>query len=88
MVFCCLTDLCGTPGYLAPEVLKVSMYDDADGYGQPVDMLVGRDYKTHILFRKLNIYLGYSIKMYYVLNVEDTPLYRNITVYLWYSIRT
>ena len=33
-----LTDLCGTPGYLAPEVLKVSMYDNAPGYGKPVDM--------------------------------------------------
>lgn len=31
-------DLCGTPGYLAPEVLKVSMYDDAPGYGKAVDM--------------------------------------------------
>lgn len=33
-----LTDLCGTPGYLAPEVLKVSMYEDVCGYGRPVDM--------------------------------------------------
>ncbi|ELT91652.1 hypothetical protein CAPTEDRAFT_148295 [Capitella teleta] len=33
-----LQDLCGTPGYLAPEVLKVSMYEDAPGYGRPVDM--------------------------------------------------
>jgi len=31
-------ELCGTPGYLAPEALKVSMYDDALGYGRPVDM--------------------------------------------------
>lgn len=31
-------ELCGTPGYLAPEALKVSMYDDAVGYGRPVDM--------------------------------------------------
>jgi len=33
-----LLELCGTPGYLAPEALKVSMYDDAPGYGRPVDM--------------------------------------------------
>ncbi|KAK2174490.1 hypothetical protein NP493_799g05013 [Ridgeia piscesae] len=33
-----LTDLCGTPGYLAPEVLKVSMYEDVRGYGRPVDL--------------------------------------------------
>lgn len=33
-----LYELCGTPGYLAPEALKVSMYDDAVGYGRPVDM--------------------------------------------------
>ncbi|XP_069136542.1 phosphorylase b kinase gamma catalytic chain, skeletal muscle/heart isoform-like isoform X2 [Argopecten irradians] len=33
-----LSELCGTPGYLAPEVLAVSMYDDVPGYGQPVDM--------------------------------------------------
>ncbi|CAH8565238.1 unnamed protein product [Dicrocoelium dendriticum] len=28
----------GTPGYLAPEVLKVGYYDDQPPYGQPVDM--------------------------------------------------
>ena len=39
-MLCYVTDLCGTPGYLAPEVLKVSMYDDAPGYGKPVDMYV------------------------------------------------
>jgi len=33
-----LMDLCGTPGYLAPEVLRVSMYEDAQGYGKEVDM--------------------------------------------------
>ena len=31
-------DLCGTPGYLAPEVLAVSMYDDAPPYGKEVDL--------------------------------------------------
>ena len=34
----CFSDLCGTPGYLAPEVLAVSMYDDAPGYTKEVDM--------------------------------------------------
>ncbi|KRX80017.1 Phosphorylase b kinase gamma catalytic chain, skeletal muscle/heart isoform [Trichinella sp. T6] len=33
-----LTELCGTPGYLAPEVLKVSMYDSVKGYGLEVDL--------------------------------------------------
>ncbi|KAK3083374.1 hypothetical protein FSP39_021016 [Pinctada imbricata] len=33
-----LTELCGTPGYLAPEVLAVSMYEDAPGYGKAVDV--------------------------------------------------
>ena len=33
-----LTDLCGTPGYLAPEVLACSMYDNMPGYGKEVDM--------------------------------------------------
>ncbi|XP_013388094.1 phosphorylase b kinase gamma catalytic chain, skeletal muscle/heart isoform isoform X2 [Lingula anatina] len=33
-----LFDLCGTPGYLAPEVLKVSMFEDVSGYGKPADM--------------------------------------------------
>ncbi|CAM1313179.1 PHKG1 (predicted) [Pycnogonum litorale] len=33
-----LTDLCGTPGYLAPELLKASMYEDTDGYSIEVDM--------------------------------------------------
>lgn len=33
-----LTDLCGTPGYLAPEVLKVNMYSDAKGYSLEVDI--------------------------------------------------
>lgn len=33
-----LTDLCGTPGYLAPELLRASMYEDAEGYGKEVDL--------------------------------------------------
>lgn len=31
------SDLVGTPGYLAPEVLKCSMYENSEGYGQEVD---------------------------------------------------
>jgi len=31
-------DLCGTPNYLAPEVLKVNMFDDAEGYGFSCDL--------------------------------------------------
>jgi len=34
----CVSDLCGTPGYLAPELLRVNMYEKAPGYGRPVDM--------------------------------------------------
>jgi len=33
-----IADLCGTPGYLAPEVLKSSMFEDAEGYSKEVDM--------------------------------------------------
>ncbi|XP_065190108.1 phosphorylase b kinase gamma catalytic chain, skeletal muscle/heart isoform-like isoform X2 [Sycon ciliatum] len=33
-----LRELCGTPGYMAPEVLKCATYPDAQGYGRPVDM--------------------------------------------------
>lgn len=33
-----LFELCGTPGYLAPEVLSVSMYDSHTGYGRPADV--------------------------------------------------
>jgi len=32
------TELCGTPGYLSPEVLQCSMFPDAPGYGKEVDM--------------------------------------------------
>ena len=31
-------DLCGTLGYLSPEVLRASMYDDQPGYGFKVDL--------------------------------------------------
>ncbi|XP_075983528.1 phosphorylase kinase gamma isoform X2 [Anticarsia gemmatalis] len=33
-----LFELCGTPGYLAPETLKANMFEDAPGYGQEVDI--------------------------------------------------
>uniref|UniRef100_A0A915L8J8 phosphorylase kinase n=1 Tax=Romanomermis culicivorax TaxID=13658 RepID=A0A915L8J8_ROMCU len=33
-----LKELVGTPGYLAPEVLKVNMYETADGYSKEVDL--------------------------------------------------
>lgn len=33
-----LTDLCGTPGYLAPELLRASWYENAEGYGKEVDL--------------------------------------------------
>ena len=32
-----LKELVGTPGFLAPEVLRASMFEDAAGYGLPVD---------------------------------------------------
>lgn len=35
---CCFADLCGTPGYLAPEVLKCNMFENAEGYGYEVDV--------------------------------------------------
>ncbi|XP_063541191.1 phosphorylase b kinase gamma catalytic chain, skeletal muscle/heart isoform isoform X2 [Cydia strobilella] len=33
-----LFELCGTPGYLAPETLKANMFEDAYGYGTEVDI--------------------------------------------------
>ncbi|XP_063541192.1 phosphorylase b kinase gamma catalytic chain, liver/testis isoform isoform X3 [Cydia strobilella] len=33
-----LFELCGTPGYLAPETLKTNMFEDAPGYGMEVDI--------------------------------------------------
>ncbi|CAI2349832.1 unnamed protein product [Caenorhabditis sp. 36 PRJEB53466] len=32
-----LRDLCGTPGYLAPETIRCQMYDNAEGYSFEVD---------------------------------------------------
>uniref|UniRef100_A0A158P9G9 General transcription and DNA repair factor IIH helicase subunit XPD n=1 Tax=Angiostrongylus cantonensis TaxID=6313 RepID=A0A158P9G9_ANGCA len=32
-----LRELCGTPGYLSPEMLRCQMYEDAPGYSHPVD---------------------------------------------------
>ena len=33
-----LFELCGTPGYLSPEILTASMYENAEGYGKEVDL--------------------------------------------------
>lgn len=33
-----LFELCGTAGYLSPEVLTASMYENAEGYGKEVDL--------------------------------------------------
>lgn len=33
-----ILDLCGTPGYLAPETLKCNMIEDAPGYSFEVDV--------------------------------------------------
>lgn len=39
LVFCPLSpELCGTPGYLAPEILKCSMDETHPGYGKEVDL--------------------------------------------------
>ena len=34
----CFAEICGTPGYLAPEILQCSMDDEHEGYGKEVDM--------------------------------------------------
>nr|CAD7429451.1 unnamed protein product [Timema monikensis] len=33
-----LFDLCGTPGYLAPEVLRCNMFEGEEGYGPQIDL--------------------------------------------------
>ncbi|CAH2308282.1 phosphorylase b kinase gamma catalytic chain, liver testis isoform [Pelobates cultripes] len=37
-LFLCISELCGTPGYLAPEILKCSMDETHSGYGREVDL--------------------------------------------------
>lgn len=39
-VFLFSSELCGTPGYLAPEILKCSMDEMHAGYGKEVDLWV------------------------------------------------
>lgn len=46
-----LSELCGTPGYLAPEILKCSMDETHEGYGKEVDLWVNN---THILLSNLS----------------------------------
>ncbi|PSN49809.1 Phosphorylase b kinase gamma catalytic chain [Blattella germanica] len=41
-----LFDLCGTPGYLAPEVLKTNMFEDAEGYSQELGLWCHHVYIT------------------------------------------
>ena len=38
LIYDFISELCGTPGYLAPEVLAHSMYENVAGYGKEVDM--------------------------------------------------
>lgn len=38
IAFFSATEICGTPGYLAPEILECSMDPDHKGYGKEVDM--------------------------------------------------
>lgn len=38
ILFCFFVDLCGTPGYLAPETLRCNMMENAPGYSYEVDM--------------------------------------------------
>lgn len=54
-------DLCGTPGYLAPETLKCSMWEKSPGYSREVDMYVLHshffsDSEEWILFNCMNVY--------------------------------
>ncbi|XP_059478740.1 phosphorylase b kinase gamma catalytic chain, skeletal muscle/heart isoform isoform X2 [Neocloeon triangulifer] len=33
-----LFEVCGTPGYFAPELIQAAMYDDSDGYDRAIDL--------------------------------------------------
>lgn len=33
-----LLELVGTPGYLAPELLRTNMFEESEGYGKEVDV--------------------------------------------------
>lgn len=37
-VDCQLMEVLGTPGYMAPEILRAGLYHDSGGYGRPVDV--------------------------------------------------
>lgn len=39
----CDAEVCGTPGYLAPEIIQCSMDGGYKGYGTAVDMWVSSD---------------------------------------------
>lgn len=49
-------DLCGTPGYLAPETLKCNMWEKAPGYSKEVDVYVW-DEKVFSWFWEPSIWL-------------------------------
>jgi len=58
-----LLELCGTPGYLSPEVLQCSMFADAPGYGKEVDM-----WGSHLYLFNIHVHVHYmSMNKYYIL---------------------